>query len=152
MRCRVKSAVFLGIGRLQGYQLTLHKRGMDGSAKADVVYTGKTGDVTWGVVYQMAKKHKSLLDDLECVIMGYDSIEVNIALSAGGGVQAWTYLARTTVIEKGLKPFTWYKAFMVHGARQHDLPAKYIGFLDAIEATLDLDTPRHQLNTSIIKR
>ena len=99
MRCRVKSAVFLGIGRLQGYQLTLHKRGMDGSAKADVVYTGKTGDVTWGVVYQMAKKHKSLLDDLECVIMGYDSIEVNIALSAGGGVQAWTYLARTTVID-----------------------------------------------------
>ena len=151
MLCRVKSALILCIGRLQGYQLTLHKRGIDGSAKADAVYTGEPSDVTWGVVYQITKKHKSLLDDLECVIMGYDSVEVEIALSPGGCVQAWAYLARTTAIGKGLKPFTWYKAFMVHGARQHGLPAKYIGFLDAIEATADLDTPRHQLNTNIIK-
>lgn len=149
---RVESAVALDIGSLQGYQLTFHKRGIDGSAKADAIYTGQTGHATWGVVFRIAKEHKSVLDDFEFVGIGYDSVKVDIALAAGGHVQAWTYLARPTAIEKGLKPYAWYKAFMVHGARQHGLPAKYVELLEDIDATPDLDAARHQLNTSIIKR
>ena len=41
---------------------------------------------------------------------------------------------------------------MIHIARQHDLPTRYVRFFKAIEPTPDLDTDRNQLNISIIER
>jgi gamma-glutamylcyclotransferase len=148
---RVASAVPVNVGKLKGYQLAIHKRGIDGSGKANTIYTGKPDHGTWGVVYRIAKEHKPLLDEIEFVGVGYDTVEVNLGLSAGGSVRAWTYLARSAAIQDGLKPYAWYKAFMVRGARQHQLPAEYVGLLEAIEATPDLDAARHQRNLSIIE-
>lgn len=41
---------------------------------------------------------------------------------------------------------------MIHIARQHDLPTRYVRFYKAIEPTPDLDTDRNQLNLSITER
>ena len=39
-----------------------------------------------------------------------------------------------------MRPYSWYKAFIVRGAEQHGLPGEYIAQLGAIEALGDPDT------------
>ena len=151
MRARVSTASPVTIGYVAGRQLRFQKRSVDGSAKADAAFTADPSHRTWGVIFQIAMEHKSVLDDFEFVCIGYDSVKVRIALAGGGHIPAWTYRARSAAIEKGLKPYTWYKAFMVHGARQHGLPAEYVEHLEQIEAAADADPVRHQLNTRIIE-
>lgn len=57
--------------------------------------------------------------------------------TAGGAVEAWTY--RALRIDRGALPYTWYKALVVAGAREHGLPP---GYVDALEAVAAQDDPR----------
>ena len=41
-----------------------------------------------------------------------------------------------------LTPYTWYKRFLVEGAREHSLPEDYIAELDRIDAVADTDERR----------
>ena len=38
--------------------------------------------------------------------------------------------------EVGLRPYSWYKRFLVEGARSHGLPADYITMLEALEGAM----------------
>jgi hypothetical protein len=41
-----------------------------------------------------------------------------------------------------LRPYSWYKRFVVEGARQHGLPADYIAGIEALPAAEDPDQNR----------
>jgi hypothetical protein len=56
--------------------------------------------------------------------------------------EAWVYLASKPSNNPALRPYTWYKRFLVEGAREHALPPEYIVELERIEATQDPDQPR----------
>ncbi len=55
---------------------------------------------------------------------------------------AWIYIAREPSADSALRPYSWYKRFLVEGAREHGLPIAYIEALESVEATQDRDEQR----------
>jgi hypothetical protein len=52
------------------------------------------------------------------------------------------YIATSPSNERSLRPYTWYKRFIVKGAREHHLPDEYVAYLESIEAVQDTDAVR----------
>ena len=146
VRQRAPSARLRGIGRLEGHALRWHKRGRDGSGKCDAEATGTDSDVVWGVLFEIDRSEKHRLDEAEGLHHGYDEKEVGITTGLGA-VEALMYYA--TDIAPALRPFHWYKAFVVAGARQHGLPEPYIRNLEMVQSVPDPDTSRAAINSDI---
>ena len=53
-------------------------------------------------------------------------------------------------IDPARKPYTWYKALVVAGAKEHGLPASYIAGLETAEASEDPDRTRHDSNMRVV--
>lgn len=136
LRERTPSARAVGIATLAGHELRWHKISKDGSAKCDIVPAATSGACVHGVVFEIAMHDKPALDLAEGLGMGYREQSVQVE-GAQGAIQAWTY--RATNIDRLALPYTWYKALVIAGAREHGLPRSYI---DAIEAVATKDDPR----------
>lgn len=149
IRKRVPSARPLERACLARYELRMHKRGADGSAKADAFYTGDDRHSVWGVLFEIHSHHKPLLDRHEHLGVGYDDRPVQPVTADGETVEAWIYVARREMIDTQLKPFTWYKDYMLAGARWHRLPPAYVLRLQQVEAIADHDTQRDARNRQI---
>lgn len=146
---RVPSARFVGVARLPQHVIRFHKRSTDGSGKADAYRTERPEDSVWGVVYGFLEAEKPALDRAEGLGEGYVQCNVEV-LGAGGEVyQAFMYVAEPSSVDPSLKPYSWYKRFVVEGARQHNLPEWYIQTLEAIAAEEDPDRPRDAGNRRI---
>jgi gamma-glutamylcyclotransferase len=130
-RSRAPSASCIGVGMLRGYQIRFHKKGKDGSAKCNALKTDNLGDVVYGVVYHVADKEMLLLDKEEDVERGgYSRTRVNIDMLNGSReLLVACYFANPKFIDDSLPPFEWYKALVVAGARQHNLPKEYVQIL-----------------------
>ena len=135
LRHRAPSARLVCVGALADHRLRFHKIGRDGSAKCDAEVTGNPEDRVLGVVYELSRGDKAVLDRHEGLGGGYDEkfVEVNSAL---GTLSCWMYCA--TMTDRGLKPFHWYKEHVLIGARVNGLPGKYI---EMIEAVVSIDDP-----------
>ena len=162
IRARVASARPLSVGYVEERRLIFHKRGRDGSAKADALFTGVAADRVWGVVFSIRRDELPILDRYEA---GYDLEEVTVSSTRGIAesgdndiavsstsrtVRAITYVANRKRIDPSLKPFSWYHGFVMHGAREHGLPAEYLQALEMIEAIADTDHLRHKRNLQLI--
>ena len=145
MLVRVPSACPVAIGYVGQRQLRFHKRGVDGSAKADAAFTGVPNDRVWGVVYRLATSEKPALDQHESLGIGYDQELVTVSTSHGS-IDAWMYVARRESIDKTLKPYSWYYDYVIVGAQQHRLPFCYIRTLMRVETTVDPDLKRQEHN------
>lgn len=55
---------------------------------------------------------------------------------------AWIYIAREPSTDPALRPYSWYKRFLVEGAREHGLPIAYIEALECVEASQDRNEQR----------
>jgi gamma-glutamylcyclotransferase len=149
IRSRVASARVLWTGYVCQRRFAYHKRSIDGSAKANSIFTGHDADRTWGVVYQISLEEKGSLDRYETLGVGYDHEQVDVIV--GDAVQtAWIYVARREAIDESLKPYSWYHRFVVHGAREHRLPQSYIDQLKRFESIRDPDTDRHDRNRRLL--
>lgn len=124
LAARAPSAVYVGIGNLPGHELRFHKRGRDGSAKADAMAVDGPS-VVWGAVAELDPGDVQRLDAFE---PGYERVELHIQ---GLDVTAWVYRAGTDVIATGLAPQDWYLDLVVRGARARGLPDHYIAWLSA---------------------
>ena len=141
---RCPSATSIGVAVLPGYELRWHKRSRkDGSAKCDIVECRLPEDSVHGVLYAISEAEKPRLDREEGLYHGYEQIEVEV-LRAGEPIRALTYKA--TDINSALKPYSWYRALVVTGAREHRLPAAYVAQLEVIPADEDPDRKRHDEN------
>jgi gamma-glutamylcyclotransferase len=148
IRARVPSARPLGPAVLRGHRLEWHKTGRDRSGKCDVVATNDPAHVVHGVLYEFVAAEKALLDAAEGLGAGYDEKQVEVEVEgANGRVHAWLYCATAT--DTTLLPYSWYKALVVAGAREHALPAAYIAQLEAVIATDDDDAERHALHIAL---
>ena len=119
-----------GIARLADHRLSFAKRGKDGSGKACCV--AQPGDGVVGVVYSLSEAQLTELDRFE---RGYSRNLVRLEGLDGSAVDALTYFAEQ--LTDGLAPFTWYKALLLDGAREHGLPAAWITRLETIDALKD---------------
>ena len=142
LRARVPSAEFLVRARLGGYELRFHKRGLDGSGKADAFLTGTPEHVVWGMLFTLDRVDKPRLDRVEDLGGSYRQVEVRVEAVDGGFHSAFAYVALPAAIEEGLPPYRWYKELVVAGAREHGFPAGYIHRLERLPARTDPDPAR----------
>ncbi len=149
LRRRVPGSRFRAIGELPGYRLTFAKLGRDGSGKCTIEPT--TGAVqVYGVLFEIPPAEKRHLDAAEGLGSHYRQIEV--AVRAGGMIiPAFTYIAHLQRLRPGLRPFTWYKNFVLQGAMEHGLPAGYIAMLSRTPALADPDPLRCRRNRAILE-
>lgn len=142
---RCPSARALGIAELRGRELRWHKASKDKSGKCDIPVVPSASVL--GVLYAIANNEKTPLDRAEGKGFGYEEVEVEV-LSGPNPVRAITYQA--TDIDPIRRPYTWYRAFVIAGAREHELPASYIAELEAVPADVDPDRERHDRNMALI--
>ena len=70
----------------------------------------------------------------------------------GQEVQVQTYIADRDAIDDRLKPYSWYKDFVLKGAQEHGLPLEYIhSCIEPILAVTDPDRKRDQSRRMEIK-
>jgi gamma-glutamylcyclotransferase (GGCT)/AIG2-like uncharacterized protein YtfP len=144
---RVPSARVIGTVGLMGWQLKLHKRGQDASAKCNIIQTGKTADVVYGAVYEMLASEKAALDRAEGLNTGYRLAQIDLA--EVGAV--FFYVAENDYIDKHLLPFAWYKELVIGGMRFHAFPETYLAQVANVKVIMDVDKLRHQRNMAILR-
>lgn len=125
MRCRIPAARSLGRARLAGWVFVCNKSGMDGSAKANV--EPRRGAVVWGVVYELPT---TALEHLDVIEGGYERIRVTVVSDEGRSLPCWTYTSERRTHDQ--RPFPWYRAVMVEGAEEHQLPPTYVATLRSL--------------------
>ncbi|WP_303697665.1 gamma-glutamylcyclotransferase family protein [Brevundimonas naejangsanensis] len=148
LRERCPSARAIGIAELPGHELRWHKRSLDGSGKCDFVAVDTPNASVFGVLYEIAADEKPALDRAEGLDKGYDEGKVEV-LCGSSRVTAIAY--RATDTDSSLRPYTWYRALVIAGAKEHGLPASYIAGLESVPADLDPDRSRHDRNMALIE-
>jgi gamma-glutamylcyclotransferase (GGCT)/AIG2-like uncharacterized protein YtfP len=151
-RSRAPSASCIGVGMLRGYQIRFNKKGKDGSAKCNALKTDNVGDAVYGVVYHVADEEMLLLDKEEDVERGgYSRIKVNIKMLYGSReVPVACYFANPKFIDDSLHPFQWYKALVVAGAHEHNLPEEYVQVLWEHPDIYDTDKERTEIALDLL--
>lgn len=146
---RVPSALVRATGYIEGYKIKYNKRSKDGSGKCNLVKTEDQGARVYGVIYDFLDAEKPNLDKYEGLVSGYNAEEIRV-ITDNGEMRAYTYVAADSAVDDSLRPYSWYKDFVVKGARQHSLPSEYISQLEGVEANGDPDTERDRLNRQLL--
>ena len=129
LRGRTPSAQPVATGRVLHHVRRWHKRGRDGSGKCDIVFAGAdSDDAVWGVLFRIADRERAALDRAEGLGIGYIETIVPV-VTAAGSCHAVTYQAKAGQTDAALRPFAWYKAHVLRGAREHGLPADCVAAL-----------------------
>lgn len=147
IRSRVPSAEFVAVGTLREHALRFHKAGSDGSGKCDAEFTGNRKDRVMGVVWEIGAADKRVLDRIEGLGAGYREEEVEVVTADGRSLAARMYVATDT--DPSRKPYRWYKAHVLAGARENGLPSEYVAGIEAVEAIEDPDTERSGRESAI---
>jgi len=139
---RVPDAKFCAVGQVPGRRLAFHKASSDESGKCDIPHCEDPSSVVHGVLYEVPDEQLAALDRAEGVGFGYIRESIEVRRDDGISVSALVYVAEPSAIQPKLAPFTWYHAYVVAGAREHNLPPGYIFRLAAVAAIPDPDTAR----------
>jgi hypothetical protein len=136
------------MAKLSRHRLSFNKPGGDGSGKCGIERVDSEQYVL-GVLYEMDQAEKSALDHIEGVGHGYvdQTVRVNMENST---VSAFTYYPSR--LDCAVLPFDWYKAFVLHGARQNNFPDEYISLIESVECQVDQDIDRRNGNLEIVKK
>ncbi len=146
---RVPSAKLVGTVELKRYCLTFHKKSHDDSSKCNILETDSELDLVHGAIYKLSPEHKSDLDRYEG--KGYGYIDSQILLYCEGQhYDCFTYLAQQSHIVDDLKPYHWYKALVVLGARYLQFPEKYISSIESVESIEDPEISRRKEKAGLI--
>lgn len=148
LRERTPSVQPVGRGSVRGHQLRWHKKSHDGSGKCDLFSTGDHDHWVHGVLFEISELEKPLLDAVEGLYKGYEEKTVEV-ITASGVIPAVTYYA--TVIDEAVRPYEWYKRFVVEGAIEYGLPDYYVQELQLIEVLTDPDRERALRETRIFE-
>jgi len=143
------SAVAIDIGFVQGRRFSFDKVSRDGdSGKCDIAATRNEKDRAYGVLYRINAKEKSDLGKAEALGVGYSEANIQI-VTASGTQSAVTYVASYKE-EAVLRPYQWYKAMVIAGAKEHGLPNEYIEWLHTFEAQVDANADRRSERESLL--
>lgn len=124
MRERVPGARARGRARLDGFRLVADKPGRDGTAKLNLAPA--PGSAVWGALWELRAEDLLVLDRFEG---GYLRVAVSVR-SEAGPLAATSYRSGLACAEAALSRD--YKALVVEGAREQELPAGWIALLEAL--------------------
>ncbi|MGB0521366.1 MAG: gamma-glutamylcyclotransferase family protein [Flammeovirgaceae bacterium] len=147
---RVGKAQFVSIAVLPDYQLSFRKLGRDGSGKATV--SKQKNQVVWGSVCALSQDAKRLLDRCEGIGLHYVEQGVEVFTPEGQTLSVFTYQAASHKIQEGLKPFHWYKQYLLKGGELLNLPTFYQQQLVQMDSIPDHDAERAQLHQLVVKK
>ena len=147
LTARTPSAVVFGPAFAEGYRLTFAKVSSDGSGKCDIERTENPEDRVYGVLFRVDTSEAECLDAAEGLGHGYEKGSI-LTTSQEGPTSAITYFATKT--NTTLRPYEWYKAFVVEGAVEHQLPGAYIARLRDLPAQTDLNATRREMNERLL--
>lgn len=122
LQARCPSASVIGAVSVNDYCVTFDKHGSDSSAKANLTHS--RGDRCHGVLYEIDPLELNLLDKAEGLGHGYrrdDNFRLHLNNNT---IIAKTYIA--THLNNEMAPFDWYLSFVLAGAREHNLPGRYV--------------------------
>jgi hypothetical protein len=68
----------------------------------------------------------------------------------GNEHRASLYFAEVGYIDAARQPYSWYKRFVIDGARQHALPGEYVNALAALPDEEDADRERDRRKRAIV--
>ncbi|MEK6282532.1 MAG: gamma-glutamylcyclotransferase family protein [Acidobacteriota bacterium] len=144
LRERVPSARFSAVTPLSKHVLRFHKLSKDKlgsrSGKCNAYFTGNEEDVVYGVVFDIDRNEKAKLAEVEA---GY--VEETLTLLSGGKTTGSAFMFTVTdaaLLDDSLHPYDWYKALVLAGAREHNLPAEYIREIEGVESIEDPNNKR----------
>lgn len=133
---RCGTVQFRSVAFAPDYQFTFSKRSIDRSGKGNVVLA--QGEQVFGVLFDFNEHQLPALDEFEGVGNGYNRDDTfPIELLSGERTSAVTYIADAAHTDHTLRPYDWYLALVLAGAREHSLPAQYLAQLEAIPAIPD---------------
>lgn len=148
LKKRTASARFVATGHVKGRRLTFDKVSLDGSGKCDMETCEETGSLVHGVLFEVDKAQRAKLDACEGLGKGYEMATVSV-ITVSGSVEALSYVATKT--QAGLRPYDWYKALVVEGAREHELPAEYVNQIEEVPANVGPDSPQSREAWELVK-
>ena len=126
------------VALLPGHRLAFNKLSLnDRSGKANVE-PDRAAQV-WGVLYAVPSTDLATLDRGEG---GYSREKRFVRTFDAAVIDAWVYVASKPRNDLNLRPYTWYKRFLVEGATEHGLPPEYIAVLEQVDAAEDSDKER----------
>jgi gamma-glutamylcyclotransferase len=125
---------------LPAYRLVFNKLSRDKSGKANL--HNDPSAAVWGVLYSIPDDQLDVLDRGEG--KGYRRQSVRLYAMRGTALDAWAHIAVAPSTDSTLRPYSWYKQFLVEGAKEHGLPVPYIEALETIAAVEDPDVTRDQ--------
>ncbi len=109
----------------------------------------KTGSRTPGMLFDIPKAEVCCLDNYEGVGKGYERCDsFSVRLAEGDKiVKVATYLATCT--KPDLKPYDWYLALVIAGAREHKLDEDHHAMLNRLAYLPDPCCDRQERNKAI---
>ncbi len=141
LRARCPSAMVRGVGFVRGRKLLFHKRGMDGTGKANAFATKDDDDILWGVIYETLLSEKENLDRCESLGVGYEHATVEVQV-ASRTVTTFLYQAIADRIDNSLVPADWYHSHVINGAIEHGLPLEYHAMIASVMPSTRLSARR----------
>ncbi len=145
LHARALSIKNIGVGVLSNHRLSFNKPGGDGSGKCGIESVD-SDEMVIGALYEMDRIEKPILDKIEGSGFGYIDRRVEIK-TADTIIEAFTYYPSRLDCE--IKPYDWYKAFVLLGAKENHFPAEYIKVIEAVEVQIDSDLERRRKNIEI---
>ena len=142
---RLGPIVSIGNAILIDHQLNFSKVSIDGSGKCTI--WPFAGQSVYGVVYDLALEGKNLLDEIEGVGKGYESVMYNI----DGYGECFAYVAQAAYIDDNIAPYEWYKQLVMEGCRFHSFPSEYIRMVQSFDSVPDHNELRAKDNLRLIK-
>ena len=120
------------------------------SGKCNAFASGSNSSVI-GVLFSFDPAERAKLDKAEGVGSGYEHAMVTVINDKGRRRKVLTYLATSDYIDDSLKPYGWYKDFVLVGAKERGLPPDYIAeYIEAVEAIEDPDETRDKKQRSTL--
>ncbi len=151
LRKRVPSATKVSNAFIEGFKLMCNKVSNTGSSKGNIVKSNNQGDIVWGVVFEIDESEKSNLDRAEGLGQGYNETTLTFTDKDNNSIEAQVYLADDNSIDNQLKPFDWYKLFILDGAKQNQLPEDYIEKIESFDFEVDKDENRRNQMLKILQ-
>lgn len=145
---RAPSAVPIGTGYVSNRRFTFNKVSRDGSGKCDIELAVNSTDRVYGVLFEISSAEKSSLDRAEGLGEGYREEQVQVVALNGEAYKAIAYVA--TEKAPTLRPYDWYKAFVIAGATEHKLPTEYVDWLRTFDSQPDPNERRRTINKSLL--
>ena len=152
LRKRCTTAERVDKAEVAEYVLEFSKKSKDKSGKATLRSAPGGSDQACGVLFEIENTERSALDRAEGP--GYTRHnDFTVRLANSRECRTICYLAKT--LTEDLKPYDWYLALVIAGAREHRLDDDYVARLSQCDYAVDpeSDRPERQdamkaLNTS----